>query len=393
MKCNGKSLIGAIIIGGDFQALGAIRSLAEKGVPVFLLDFERSIARYSRFVKRKAINYSLLSSSRFVDILIDLAKNENLRGWVLFPNNDETVKLLSLNRNRLADWYRNPVPSWEFAEKFYNKKYAYEIAQKLSIPIPRMYGGENLEELLSQNLEFPIVLKPAFKENYYPITKKKAIKVENRESLVYEYNKMASLVRPTDIIVQEMIQGGPKNLFSYVGFFDGERFVAGMSARRIRQHPMDFGHATTYAESIKVPALEIMARKLLKEIKYYGLAEVEFFKEEKDGDFKFIEINGRIWGWHTLAKAAGINLPYILFQHMTGGGIPQATPLEGVKWIRLITDIPTVMKELFFRRMTIREYYKSLKGRKEFAVFSFRDPVPFFMEFFMIPYLWWKRGF
>ncbi len=388
-----KNTVGAVIIGGDFQALGVIRSLAENDIPVFLLDHELGIARYSRYAKRRAKNYSLLSEEVFVDYLIRLAEKENLQGWVLFPNNDHIVKLLSIHRDNLNKWYRNPVPPWETTRKFYYKEYAYEIAENLSIPVPRLYRGGSLEKIIEQNVQFPIVLKPSFKENYYPKTKKKAIKVETIEELINEYRKMSSIIEPSQIIVQEMIEGGPKNLFSYVTVFDGEKDILGMSARRRRQHPMDFGHATTYAEPVTIPHLKAMSLKLLKALQYYGLAEVEFMKDDKDGLFKFIEINGRVWGWHTLAKAAGINLPLILFQHMVREEIEYSEPINGVKWIRLATDIPTVFRELISGRMKFGEYINSLKGKKEFAVFSLNDPLPFFMEFLLIPYLWRKRGF
>jgi hypothetical protein len=51
------------------------------------------------------------------------------------------------------------------------------------------------------------------------------------------------------------------------------------------------------------------------------------------------------------------------------------------------------MSEIMKGRMSPAEYVTSLKGKKEFAVFSLDDPLPFFAEILMIPYLWVKRGF
>ncbi len=44
--------IGVVITGGDFQALGVLRSLARKDIPVAVLDHDHCISRYSRFPKR-----------------------------------------------------------------------------------------------------------------------------------------------------------------------------------------------------------------------------------------------------------------------------------------------------------------------------------------------------
>jgi len=35
----------------------------------------------------------------------------------------------------------------------------------------------------------------------------------------------------------------------------------------------------------------------------------------------------------------------------------------------------------------------SLKGEREFAVLSLKDPLPFVIELLLLPYLWRKRGF
>ena len=64
-----------------------------------------------------------------------------------------------------------------------------------------------------------------------------------------------------------------------------------------------------------------------------------------------------------------------------------------IKWIRLTTDIPTVLGEIIRGRMTFGEYKRSMRGKKVYAVFSKKDPLPFFVELALIPYLWMKRGF
>ena len=64
-----------------------------------------------------------------------------------------------------------------------------------------------------------------------------------------------------------------------------------------------------------------------------------------------------------------------------------------MKWIRLITDVPTVLSEIIKGRLKIGDYLKSMKGKKEFAVFALNDPLPFFAELALLPYLWVKRGF
>ena len=89
------------------------------------------------------------------------------------------------------------------------------------------------------------------------------------------------------------------------------KIVTGIMARRARQHPMDFGHASTFAELVKIPEIQQIAEKFLSLIDYYGICEVEFIQDPRDGKYKLIEVNPRVWGWHTLAIAAGVDLPYL----------------------------------------------------------------------------------
>ena len=64
-----------------------------------------------------------------------------------------------------------------------------------------------------------------------------------------------------------------------------------------------------------------------------------------------------------------------------------------MKWLRETTDTLTVIKEMASGHLKIRDYLKSLSGKKELAVFSMDDPLPFLTELFLLPYLWKKRGF
>ena len=41
--------VGAVVVGGDYQGLGIVRSLGRHGIPVVVVDDEPSIAKYSRY--------------------------------------------------------------------------------------------------------------------------------------------------------------------------------------------------------------------------------------------------------------------------------------------------------------------------------------------------------
>lgn len=385
--------VGAVIIGGDFQGLGILRSLGARGVPIHLLDSELSIGRFSRYGKKFERCPRADQEDSLIEFLKDLAEREDVEGWVVYPTNDETVCLLAKHKDELERSYRIPTPSWDIVKFAHVKRLTYEVAERAGIAVPRTVYPESVEELDRLGLEFPVIIKPSVKEPFYREIKKKAIRANNREELMEGLQRALSVVDISQIMVQELIQGGPRHLFSVGSLFKDGDFLGKVVARRIRQHPMDFGHATTFAETVDLPELEEIARKILGLIGYYGLSEVEFMLDPSDGKYKLIEINPRTWGWHTLAIGAGVDLPYMLYRDMLGDSVRQNGFDKDTRWIRLTTDIPTAAGEMLKGNLKVREYLGSFRGRKQFAVLSLRDPLPFVMELLMIPYLWKKRGF
>ncbi len=384
---------GVVLTGGDFQALGAMRILARKGVPVVLLDSEACIARYSRYRHRFFRSPRLRDTEEYLDFLVQLARGHGLRGWVLLPNSDEAVFLLSKNRTLLQQYYRVPTPGWEVIENVYVKQKTYRIAEQNGIPAPRTRSPKNLDELLAIDLPYPLVIKPSIRDHLYSKLRVKAFRIGDRRQLVETFRKVSSLIDPSEILVQELIPGGARNLYSFCPFYKDGRVVAGIAARRARQHPMDFGHASTYAELVDIPEMRRAAEKFLGLIRYYGIGEVEFMQDPRDGLFKLIEVNPRIWGWHTLAAEAGVDLVYYLYQDAIGEQFEAREPASHAKWVRMITDVPTVFLEIMKGRMKVRDYLQSMKGKKRHAVLDLADPLPSIAEVLMIPYLWIKRGF
>ncbi len=385
--------IGALITGGDFQALAVLRTLAKKNVPVILVDKEHCIGKYSRYRKKFFRSPSPSIEEHYIDFLINLAKKEKIHGWVIFPNSDEAVYVLSKHKDILEEFYRIPTPGWEIIQNLYIKENTYKIAEKHHIPIPKTYYPKSYDELTTLDLQYPVIIKPSIRDKFYNKVKTKAFLINNMKQLEKTYRRVCSIIDPSEVLIQEFIPGGPKQLFSFCPFFKNREVVSSVMARRSRQHPMDFGHATTFAELIDIPELHRIAEKFLSLIDFYGIAEVEFMKDSISGKYKLIEVNPRIWGWHSLAIAAGVDLPYILYQDMIGEKIEVQNTFKKINWVRLITDIPTVFIEVVKGKMKIGDYITSMKGKKEFAVFSFKDPLPFFVELAMIPYLWTKKGF
>jgi len=387
--------IGVIVIGDHVQALGIIRSLGRKGIPVYLLHDENlCIGRFYRYTKRFIRTPSPSNELEFMNFMIEFAKKEQVKGWILMPTNDAAVYILAKNKEILEEYYRVSTLYWDTVKLAYNKKLTYQIAEKNDIPIPKTIYPENLNEIyeISSDIDFPVIIKPTIVDHFYKKTKTKVFKANTKEELIQAYVKASSVINPSEIMVQEVIHGSPDNLFSFCSFFKDGKVIGMCIGRRRRQRPMDFGNASTFVESIYVPELINLGTKLLKAMNYYGLSEIEFKKDPRNNKFKLLEINARTWLWHSLAIRCGVDFPYLLYKDMVGEKVISKTSFkENIKFVHFYTDFGVAIKEVLKRNMKLKDYLASLRGEKEFAVFSYDDPMPFIAETLLLPYLWWIR--
>src|ERR1700683_1483024 len=122
--------LGAVVIGGDYQGLGIVRSLGRQGVPVCVVDDELSISRYSRYTTKFVKLADLRHERVAVDSLLELGKRLGLNGWVLYPTREELVAALSRYRSELSKVFRVPTPDWESVKWAWDKRNTYRLLWK-----------------------------------------------------------------------------------------------------------------------------------------------------------------------------------------------------------------------------------------------------------------------
>lgn len=385
--------VGAIVVGGCFQGLGIVRSLGRHNVPVCIIDDERSISRFSRYATYAVQVANLRDERETVNTVLEVGRRFGLEGWVLYPTRDETVAAFSRYRSELMEQFRVPTPDWDVIRWAWDKRNTYRLAGELGIPAPRTWYPQDLSELEKIEVDLPLVIKPAIKEHFIYATKAKAWRANTRQDLVERFQQAAALVGPGEVMIQELIPGDGQQQFSYCAFFKDGRAVGSMVAQRLRQHPPEFGRASTFVRTIELPILESLSERILQAIKYYGLVELEYKLDLRDGQYKLLDINARTWGYHSLGQQAGVDFPYLLFSDQIGEAAEACKAQAGVRWVRLVTDLATGAVEIMDGHLGLRTYLQSLKGIDVESVFSRKDPLPGIVELALIPYLFAKRGF
>jgi predicted ATP-grasp superfamily ATP-dependent carboligase len=377
---------GALIVGGAHVSIAVARSLGRRGIPVWLLS-NHPIPTYSRYVKR-SFPWPGADHADGLSSIIDLAKKHGLQGWVLIATGDQDMRMIAKNHALLSQYFRVATPDWDTIQWAYDKRLTYQRAAELGIDFPQSFEPRGMDEVAQLECRFPVILKPAFRKGMDEFTQAKAWKAEDREQLVALYRRASALVGNDAIIVQEWIPGAGEAQFSYAALCEHGEPLVSMTARRSRQHPIDFGRSSTFVESIEQSEVEALARRLLKSLNYTGVVEVEFKHDARDGHYKLLDVNGRFWTWNGLGELVGVNFPYLAWRQAMGMRVVPARAKPGVAWMHASRDVLAALGEFRAGNLTAGQYLKSFAKPLAFANFAFDDPMPAIVE---LPVAAWNR--
>jgi len=371
---------GALVLGGNLNGLSIARSLGRHDVPVWVVSPPNiRLASFSRYTRR-TLPWPNGDDESQVEYLLDVAARNNLEQWVLFPTSDESAALLSRFHSKLSRRFRVSAPTWNVLRWAYDKRLTYRLAVDQHVDYPTTFYPLTDADLGGVNCEFPAILKPATHSSINRLTQDKAWRVENHEELLAKYREARALMPPDLILVQEMVPGSGGSQFSFAALCSDGKTIAYLTARRTRQYPIDFGYSSSFVETMDVPDIVAPSQRLLAAIGYTGIVEVEYKFDLRDGRFKLLDINPRLWTWSPLGGRAGMDFPYLLWKMLQGEPVPERTAPAGVRWVRMSTDVPAAFQEMLRGRLNLREYLRSLRGPLQFALVTADDPLPGLMD-------------
>ncbi|MBV8205235.1 MAG: ATP-grasp domain-containing protein [Acidobacteria bacterium] len=289
-------------------------------------------------------------------------------------------------------YFRVPTPEWESVCHLWDKRNTYSLAARLNIPVPRTWTHCDADRFAELGPHLPLAIKPAIKENFVYATGDKCWRADTVEELRQLFARARCCLPADEIMLQDIIPGGGDDQLAYCAFFKSGKPLASMVVSRRRQHPREFGRASTCVETIDCPEVENLAVRFLSAINYYGLVEVEFKRDSRDGNYRLLDVNGRTWGYHTLGCRAGVDFPWLLFADQVNQPVHTCRAAAGVRWVRLLTDLPTGISGVVHGEFGCKSYLASLWNCNEEAVFSIEDPLPAVAEIALAPYIWLVRG-
>lgn len=297
------------------SSVAAIRSLGRNGLNVTGGEITRFTTGF--FSKYCNNNYIYPSPSKyednFIQSILNLVKNQEYD--VIFPMTDDTLIPIIKNKNEFSKYCKVPFANFEIIEKALNKSKTIEIAMENDILCPKTALVNQLNELLDYNpLNFPLLIKPV-----HSYGSRGVVVCNSLEELKVKSEEIYQKFGP--FLVQEFIpyhsEVGVYTLFNY----DSEPRAVTVQ-KRIRSYPAS-GGPSTLRETIKDDELIENAFKLLRALKWQGVAMVEFRIDPRDGKPKLMEVNPRFWGSLNLSILSGVDFPYLLYKMAMEGDIKQ----------------------------------------------------------------------
>ena len=362
------------------MSLSVIRSLGQAGLRVIAQE-ERGISSmdalgfHSRHVAEKALTASPASDpSAFVQDLLRLGEE----GDVLIPVSLASIFAVASRMEDVRRRFRVALPPIDVIRTANDTDRLLQVASRIGLRVPRTEAPVPDDEPLTllPTLKFPVVVKYREGEALgLPPDRRYAI-VREKDKFVETYRAMAA--RQASPLVQEYISGDGWGMSAVMDARSEPVLV--FCHRRLREYPVT-GGPSCFCESVRDQRLIDTGLRLLKELKWHGVAMVEFKREFTTGEYVLMEINPRFWGSLPLAAAAGANFPLALYRVARGedvGPIPEYR--VGVRMRYLFQDllsVPGYLRRAPSRTAFLAGFVKDLLDpRVADGVFRLEDPVP-----------------
>ncbi len=380
VKKQDKPIAFVLYLGGT--GLGVIRSLGRQGIPVIGLDPDPTqVGHFSKYCKGIVCPDPEKNEILCIDFLMKLGEQLNTRG-VLIPAADKYVLAIARHSKKLEKYYRIPMAQPHTIETLVDKGKFYSLLEEMNLPHPKTYYPKDMldVERIVNEVAFPCIIKPVFSHKFFSTFRVKAFKANSTDELLKSYIRAKK--DDQEIVIQELIPGVNTDNYIVNAYFNQISEPLGIFTHRVvRQYPLNLG-TSPHTVSVWIPEIAEMCISFLKKIKYQGLMDADIRRDPRDNKFKFIEINARV-GWQSsLAMRCGVNLSYLAYMDAIGKDNKTTPPQrEGIKWLYMFDDLRSSAMSMLRGQLSPISYMKSLRGEKEYAIFAWDDPYPFFVSF------------
>ncbi len=234
----------------------------------------------------------------------------------IFATHDEPLNAVARAADRLGDRFVYPFPPWDVLARIQTKRGQLEAAEAAGIAVPRTAYPASAAQAraAAEELGLSVLVKPSSTEGFKRRFKRQAFRCDTLAEVEDAYIQ----AEPYEPMVQEVVPGGDDELYTLGSYLRADGEPLGLfSGRKLRQTPPGVGTCRV-GEAVWVEEVVESGLKLLRALDFHGLSQVEFKRDPRDGAYRLMEVNPRLFQWHGLAAACGVDLPLLAYRDLTG---------------------------------------------------------------------------
>ena len=317
----------AFVFRDNLAALATCRELGHAGIDVVVLDARPGPAAHSRFARFVEVPAYYEQPAAWVSAVCELARTYS-EAPVLFPTEDAALLVCDRYHAELSTALRFPHPAPGVASAALDKRRLYEAGAEVGLAVPRFYepGDPRVASEIADGGEW--LAKPVCRywfdeerermRTFLSLTGgSKAIAGDPRTGA----ERITAAGFPA--IIQERIPGAFEDLVSVGLALDAHGELLGsFCAAKHCEYPEPFGDGLIVEAIAPRPELVEASIALLRRLRHWGICDVEFKRDPRDGLYKLLDANPRVWLWMGLGARCGI--PLALTAYLLAIGQPPA---------------------------------------------------------------------
>ncbi len=355
--------------------LGVIRTLGRLGVPVHVVHEDlfapAAASRYAHGRWRWTPGPD--QPERIRQGLMRLAERIGQRA-VLIPTDDAGAIFLAEHGDELRRWFLFPAPDRDLPRQVAGKESLVELCRERVISCPRTIAPTSLEEALAfvDRVGLPVFAKLACPWDPPPGRRPRSTTlVPIRDDVVGLYRRYAGA-----LLLQETVPGGPDWFFH--GYCDARSTCRpSFIGIKERSYPPHAG-LTTLASAVTNERLRDDVERLLQEMRYRGLVDLDLRWDARDDRYKLLDFNPRIGAQFRLFEdSAGLDVARAAYLDLTGQPVPDDAPVRNRRFIVENYDLLAAFGYHRRGELDVRAWARSLRGVAETAWFARDDLAPF----------------
>jgi D-aspartate ligase len=364
----------AVVLDVSFvNGLAACRSLHAAGACVIAVDHRPKALGLRSRAAVGVLSPDPADQEAYVAFLADLAERCFGEPAVVFPTHDAPLEAVGVHADRLAA-YTLPGSGWDVVGPLQHKRHQYEAAARAGVATPRTaYPVDRAEaERVARELRYPALVKPSDPIPFKRRFGRPALVCAGPAELLDAFDAAAG----SEPMLQEVVPGDDASLWTVGSYTNAEGRPLGIfCGRKLLQMPRGFGTCRVGEARWRDDAVE-QALALLDELGYRGIAQTEFRQDADDGTLRLMEVNPRLWQWHGLARACGVDLPRIAYEDTLGSTLApvrSGPEHDGRRWVAAAAHLRSSHAE----GAGLRETLAPLRGGDVVeATFDLHDPLP-----------------